>query len=76
MMEDEPTKSKTILKPSVIHDDLPAPPHQHHSRDNVVADRQPENPERNYHHDEFKNLTSVHDEVKHADDDEWNGEDA
>ncbi|WP_316736919.1 hypothetical protein [Pedobacter aquatilis] len=70
--------TKKILKPSVIHDDLPEvkkPEHlRKHPTDN--EDMLPENPERNYHHEEIHSLTGSHDEIKHADDDVWNGEDA
>ncbi|WP_158674004.1 hypothetical protein [Pedobacter sp. KBW01] len=36
----------------------------------------PENPERNYHHDDAGSSSYSHDELRQADDDIWNGEDA
>lgn len=70
-------KAKTLLKPSKIHGDFPETKNPANLRQTKVDDdTQPENPHRNYHHDEFRNSTSVHDEVKHADDNDWNGEDA
>ena len=78
-MENNSNPTKKILTPSVIHDDLPEVKKPEHLRKVALEhdDMLPENPERNYHHDElFKSSTSSHDEIKHADDDVWNGEDA
>ncbi|WP_293310877.1 hypothetical protein [Pedobacter sp. UBA5917] len=77
-MENNDHPKKTILKPSVIHDDLPEVKKPEHLRKAPANhdDALPENPERNYHHDELKSATSSHDEISHADDDIWNGEDA
>lgn len=77
-MENNTQPGKKILKPSVIHDDLPEVKKPEHLRKTVPNhdDTQPENPERNYHHDELPSANSNHDEIKHADDDVWNGEDA
>ena len=77
-MEQNEHSEKKILKPSVIHDDLPEVKKREHLR-KAVPDHdnpQPENPDRHYHHEEFKSASSSHDEIKHADDDIWNGEDA
>jgi len=77
-MENKSTPEKVILKPSVIHDDLPEVKKPEHLRkiSPNKNDLLPENPERNFHHDEFKSKSSSHDEISHADDDVWNGEDA
>ncbi|MCX2574431.1 hypothetical protein [Pedobacter sandarakinus] len=77
-MEPQSHPEKKILKPSVIHEDLPEVKKPEHLRKTVSKhdDLLPENPERNYHHEESKTLSSSHDEVRHADDDVWNGEDA
>ncbi|MCZ4222971.1 hypothetical protein [Pedobacter rhodius] len=77
-MKQNTNPGKIILKPSVIHDDLPEVKKPEHLRkSSLVEDNElPENPERNYHHEEFRTLHGNHDEIKHADDDEWNGEDA
>ncbi len=77
-MEENRNSEKRILKPSVIHDDLSETKKPEHLRQSTAQedDVQPENPDRNYHHDEFISSTSIHDEIEHADDDEWNGEDA
>ncbi|GGE49157.1 hypothetical protein EV200_1098 [Pedobacter psychrotolerans] len=77
-MENNQHPEKKILTPSVIHDDLSEVKKPEHLRKTASGhdDLLPENPERNYHHEEFKSLTSSHDEIKHADDDVWNGEDA
>ncbi|TCD10479.1 hypothetical protein EZ449_09015 [Pedobacter frigidisoli] len=77
-MESSNNPTKKILKPSVVHDDLPEVKKPEHLR-KAVPDHEnslPENPERNYHHEEFRSSSSSHDEIKHADDDVWNGEDA
>ncbi|MDQ0639592.1 hypothetical protein QF042_003157 [Pedobacter sp. W3I1] len=69
---------KKILTPSVVHDDLPEVKKPEHLR-KVAPDQDstlPENPERNYHHEELKSVTSSHVKIRHADDDIWNGEDA
>ena len=77
-MENNNHPEKKILKPSIVHDDLPEVKKPEHLRKIAPNDddQLPENPERNYHHEEFHNKTSSHDEIKHADDDVWNGEDA
>jgi len=77
-MEKNLHPGKKILTPSVIHDDLPEVKKPEHLRTANLNkdDLLPENPERNYHHEEFKTSTASHDEIKHADDDVWNGEDA
>ncbi|RDC57856.1 hypothetical protein DU508_02570 [Pedobacter chinensis] len=77
-MENKSNPDKKILKPAVIHDDLPEVKKPEHLRKAIPEHDSglPENPERNYHHEEFKTSSSSHDEVKHADDDIWNGEDA
>ncbi|UKT65682.1 hypothetical protein [Pedobacter mucosus] len=77
-MENNTNPVKKILKPSVVHDDLPlAKKPEHLRRTSINHDNAlPENPERNYHHTEFRSSTANHDEIKHADDDVWNGEDA
>ena len=77
-MENKINPQKTILKPSVIHDDLPEIKKPEHLRKTVPAhdDTLPENPERNYHHEESGSSSSNHDELRNADDDVWNGEDA
>ena len=77
-MENKSNPAKKILTPSVIHDDLPEVKKPEHLRKVAPKhdDMLPENPERNYHHEEFKSSSSSHDEIKHADDDVWNGEDA
>ncbi|WP_231490783.1 hypothetical protein [Pedobacter sp. Leaf170] len=77
-MEEQSNTGKRILKPSVIHDDLPEVKKPEHLRKHSTSDEDmlPENPERNYHHEEIHSLTDSHDEIKHADDDIWNGEDA
>lgn len=77
-MEKSNYPEKRILKPSVIHDDLPEVKKPEHLRkvplehDNGL----PENPERNYHHEVPSNASYNHDELRQADDDIWNGEDA
>ncbi len=77
-MEKNLHPEKKILTPSVVHDDLPEVKKPEHLRKAVPSHEEmlPENPERHYHHEEFKTSTSSHDEIKHADDDIWNGEDA
>ena len=77
-MERNTNPSKRILKPSVIHDDLPEVKKPEHLRkaSSNEDDMLPENPERNYHHEEFKSETGSRDELRNADDDVWNGEDA
>ncbi|GGI25698.1 hypothetical protein [Pedobacter mendelii] len=77
-MEQHTNPGKKILKPSVIHDDLPEVKKPEHLR-KVASENNnelPENPERNYHHEEFRSVSGSHDEIKQADDDVWNGEDA
>lgn len=77
-MEQNTNPGKIILKPSVIHDDLPEVKKPEHLRKSSVLNDEdlPENPDRNYHHEEIRSVTGSHDEIKHADDDVWNGEDA
>ncbi|MFC3563678.1 hypothetical protein [Pedobacter jamesrossensis] len=77
-MEDNTKPGKRILTPSVIHEDLPEVKKPEHLRKGPVEqeDMLPENPERNYHHEEFRSVTGSHDELRYADDDVWNGEDA
>ena len=77
-MEEQANPHKKILKPSVIHDDLPEVKKPEHLRKHPLNhdDALPENPERNYHHEEFLGGTSSNDRIEHADDDVWNGEDA
>lgn len=77
-MEENTSPGKRILKPSVIHDDLPEVKKPEHLRKAPVVDEDllPENPERNYHHEESRSVTGSHDELRTADDDVWNGEDA
>jgi len=77
-MEENEHPEKKILKPSVIHDDLPEAKKPEHLRKSVPDHEQmlPENPERHYHHDEFKSPSANNDQIEHADDDVWNGEDA
>jgi len=77
-MENSNIPEKKILKPSVVHDDLPEVKKPEHLRKMPLNydDALPENPERNYHHEEFRSVFGSHDEIKHADDDVWNGEDA
>lgn len=77
-MESNNNPLKKILKPSVIHDDLPEVKKPEHLRKvplNNGTDL-PENPERNYHHDEFRSNTLKFKGFNQADDDVWNGEDA
>lgn len=80
IMKEHNNPTKKILKPSVIHDDLPEVKKPEHLRQRPLTDSDaglPENPERNYHHDELPPSTiNNHGEIKHADDDVWNGEDA
>ena len=77
-MEEKKHPEKVILKPSVIHDDLAETKKPEHLRKCNCENGEvlPENPERNYHHDEVKSSSAAYDEIKHADDDIWNGEDA
>lgn len=77
-MEQNEHSEKKILKPCVIHDDLPEVKKPEHLRKAIPDDENelPENPERHYHHEEFKSTSSSHSEIKQADDDIWNGEDA
>ncbi|SES25431.1 hypothetical protein [Pedobacter rhizosphaerae] len=77
-MENEKLPEKRILKPSVIHDDLPEVKKPEHLRKKSCDedDLLPENPERHFHHEELRSLSSSHEKTKYADDDEWNGEDA
>ncbi len=77
-MENNNHPLKVILKPSVIHDDLPEVKKPEHLRKvPLVHDNGlPENPERNYHHDDAGSASYSHDELRQADDDIWNGEDA
>ncbi len=77
-MEKNTNPAKKILEPSVVHDDLPSAKKPEHLRKTSTnhEDRLPENPERNYHHQELRSSPSNYDEIKHADDDVWNGEDA
>jgi hypothetical protein len=77
-MENSNKPTKKILTPSVVHDDLPELNQSAHLR-KEIADQDttlPENPERNYHHEELKDVSSGHKKIRHADDDIWNGEDA
>jgi len=77
-MENSNNPTKKILTPSVIHDDLPEVKKPEHLR-KVSADHDttlPENPERNYHHEELKSVGIAHNKIRNADDDIWNGEDA
>ncbi|WP_293783463.1 hypothetical protein [uncultured Pedobacter sp.] len=77
-MENSNNPTKKILKPSVVHNDLPEVKKTEHLRQ-VPGDKNdtlPENPERNYHHEELKSVSSFHSEIRQADDDVWNGEDA
>lgn len=77
-MENSNNPTKKILTPSVVHDDLPEvkkPEHLRKMPENN-EDTLPENPERNYHHEELKSAGSGHGNIRHADDDIWNGEDA
>jgi len=69
---------KKILTPSVIHDNVPEVKKPEHLRKNISAEEnvQPENPDRNYHHEQMTGGTSRHVENEHADDDIWDGEDA
>jgi len=75
-MENSNHPLKTILKPSVIHDDLPEVKKPEHLRKMPLEQDNglPENPERNYHHDDPGIYN--YDELRQADDDIWNGEDA
>jgi len=75
-MENSNHPLKVILKPSVIHDDLPEVKKPEHLRKVPLEHNNalPENPERNYHHDDPASYS--HDELRQADDDIWNGEDA
>ncbi|WP_145855116.1 hypothetical protein [Pedobacter suwonensis] len=78
IMENRNKPTKKILTPAVIHDDLPElkkPGHGQQVPDHH-ADTLPENPERNYHHEELKSVSSGHKKIRQADDDVWNGEDA
>ncbi|WP_316799354.1 hypothetical protein [Pedobacter frigidisoli] len=77
-MEENQYPEKRILKPSVIHDDLPEVRKPEHLRKALPNhdDLLPENPERNYHHEDLGNSAPSHDRIEHADDDVWNGEDA
>ncbi|MFC4210510.1 hypothetical protein ACFOWA_04920 [Pedobacter lithocola] len=77
-MEQNTNPGKKILTPSVIHDDLPEVKKPEHLRKVPTNSNNelPENPERNYHHEEFRSISGTHDEIKQADDDVWNGEDA
>ncbi|WP_343522039.1 hypothetical protein [Pedobacter sp.] len=77
-MENSTNHTKKILTPSVVHDDLPEVKKPEHLR-KVPADQDsalPENPERNYHHDELRSENTGRKEIRQADDDIWNGEDA
>ncbi|MEH3112374.1 hypothetical protein [Pedobacter terrae] len=77
-MENSNNPTKKILKPSVVHDDLPEAKENKHLRKmpSDHDDTLPENPERNYHHEELKSVSSGHKRIRQADDDVWNGEDA
>ncbi|WP_412468541.1 hypothetical protein [Pedobacter sp. KLB.chiD] len=77
-MENSNKPTKKILKPSVVHDDLPEVQKtvQMHQVPEDNEDILPENPERNYHHEELRSVSSGHNEIRQADDDVWNGEDA
>jgi len=77
-MENSNHPTKKILKPSVIHHDLPAvkKPAQTHQVPDHANNTLPENPERNYHHEELKNVSAADQQIRQADDDIWNGEDA
>ncbi|WP_426329171.1 hypothetical protein [Pedobacter sp. R-06] len=77
-MENSNNPKKKILTPSVVHDDLPEVKKPEHLRKVPLNHDSglPENPERNYHHEELKSVTTSHDKIRHADDDIWNGEDA
>ncbi len=67
---------KKILKPSVIHDDLPNPDTTEYLAPEADYKRTlPENPERNYHHG-INHIIQDSSEITRADDDVWNGEDA
>ncbi|MBB6238113.1 hypothetical protein HDC90_002741 [Pedobacter sp. AK013] len=77
-MENSNNPIKKILTPSVVHDDLPEVKKPEHLR-KVSPDHDstlPENPERNYHHEELKSVSFGYAKIRHADDDIWNGEDA
>ncbi|SDG66686.1 hypothetical protein SAMN05421827_10990 [Pedobacter terrae] len=77
-MENSNKPTKKILTPSVVHNDLPEVKKPEHLRKLPARndDALPENPERNYHHEELKSVSSGHKEIRQADDDVWNGEDA
>ncbi|WP_443939061.1 hypothetical protein [Pedobacter sp. MW01-1-1] len=78
-MENEHNPEKVILKPSVIHDDLPESKkvvHTPKKKEPSEEDLLPENPDRNYHHTEVMSFSSKHTPLTKADDDIWNGEDA
>lgn len=75
-MENRKDSKKNILKPSVIHDDVPKPEEMEHLEEQDEYKRiLPENPERNYHHG-INHIIEDHNELTSADDDIWNGEDA
>lgn len=59
---------KKILKPSIIHGDFTGIKNSSHLVEkNTEDDVQPENPERNYHHDAIRDLSTSDDEVEHRD---------
>lgn len=73
---DHKEPKKKILKPSVIHADLPKPEEiKPITEEEDYKHTLPENPERNYHHG-VNHIIQDNTEVTRADDDVWNGEDA
>ncbi|MET4082872.1 hypothetical protein ABIB40_002836 [Pedobacter sp. UYP30] len=75
-MENRKNPKKKILKPSVIHDDVPKPEEINHLAGEENYKRVlPENPERNYHHG-VNHIIEDNNKITRADDDIWNGEDA
>ena len=75
-METEEKIKKKILKPSIIHDDLPILEESKDATEQTEYESVlPENPERNYHHG-VNHIIQDNNEITSADDDIWNGEDA
>ena len=75
-MESEKNVKKRILKPSIIHDDLPILEESNKATEQTENEPVlPENPERNYHHG-VNHIIQDYNEITSADDDIWNGEDA
>ncbi|MGY3052186.1 hypothetical protein ACVWYG_000373 [Pedobacter sp. UYEF25] len=75
-MENRNDPTKKILKPSVIHDEVPKPAEiDHLAKEEDYQRILPENPERNYHHG-VNHIIEDHSDITSADDDIWNGEDA